>query len=433
MQEILKDKVKKLPQLPGVYVYTDEKGEVIYVGKAKNLRSRVGSYFFTELDKSSKTYSLVQRINDVRYIVVDNEFDALILEAELIKKYLPKYNIILKDDKSFLYIVIKKGLFPAITTSRKTNLNSKDRNFGPFTSPNAAKQVVRVLRKIFPFRDCSEGKFNKYKKLTEPCLFGHINLCPAPCVNFSVADRKSYLSNIKKIKKVLTGDSSKLVKSLESRMKEFSKEKKYEEAINYRNLLEKFNYIRSNYRDAADYIDNPYLMEDRNKESLKQLKLLVPALKTEPQRIECYDIANISGKDAVGAMVVATGGKIDKDEYRRFKIRFKDTPDDVDMIYDVLHRRFNNNWEHPGLLVVDGGKPQVSAAERVLEDLNINITVIGLAKKFETIVYRDGTDFVEIATDKNNQGLKLLIRLRDEAHRFAQSYHHLLRLKSLEV
>jgi excinuclease ABC subunit C len=132
-------------------------------------------------------------------------------------------------------------------------------------------------------------------------------------------------------------------------------------------------------------------------------------------------------------MVVATDGKIDKSEYRRFKIRFKDTPDDVDMLYDVVSRRFNKDWEHPGLLVVDGGKPQVSAAQRALEDMNVSCTVIGLAKKFETIVVKEGNNFKEINVEKTNSGLRLLIVLRDEAHRFAQSYHHLLRLKSLGV
>jgi excinuclease ABC subunit C len=261
----LTDKVKKLPQLPGVYIFTDAPGGVIYVGKAKNLRSRVGSYFFTNLNKNSKTYSLVQRINDVRYTVVDNEFDALILEASLIKKYLPKYNIVLKDDKSFLYIVIKKDRYPAVTTARKTGLEAKDLNFGPFTSANVAKQVVRILRKIFPFRDCSQSKFNKYRKLGEPCLFGHINLCPAPCTDSQEKNRKNYLSDINKIKKVLAGGSPKLLKGLENKMKKFSRSENYEQASVYRNLLEKFNYIRSNYRDATEYIDNPYLMDDRQR------------------------------------------------------------------------------------------------------------------------------------------------------------------------
>lgn len=433
MKQDFKKIVRNLPQLPGVYIYSDDRGEVIYVGKAKNLRSRVGSYFQTDLNRNSKTYSLVQKINDVRYIVVDNEFDALILEAELIKKYLPKYNIVLKDDKSFLYIVIKKGLYPTVSTSRKSNLMTKDLNFGPFTNSNVAKKVVRVLRRVFPFRDCSESKFNKYKKLKNPCLYGHIELCPAPCVNQDKMTAKNYRENILKIKRILSGGSSKLIQSLEKNMNSASKDKNYEKAVYYRDLMQEFNYVRSNYREAGDYIDNPYLMDDINKEALDQLKTAIPLIEGNLRRIECYDIANISGKDAVGSMVVATDGRIDKDEYKRFKIRFKDTPDDTDMLYDVLYRRFNNNWEHPDLVVVDGGKPQVSAAERALEDLNIKISVIGLAKKVETVVYREKGVFKEITLNGNNPGLLLLIRLRNEAHRFAQSYHHLLRLKSIGV
>jgi excinuclease ABC subunit C len=433
MEKDFKTIVKTFPQLPGVYVYRDETGEVIYVGKAKNLRSRVGSYFHTALDRYSKTYALVQRINDIQYIVVDNEFGALILEATLIKKHLPKYNIVLKDDKSFLYIVVKKGIYSKILISRKTNLDSKDKNYGPFTNSTVTKQVVRILRKIFPYRDCSESKFQRYRKMNTPCLYGHINLCPSPCVDLSDSLKKQYKNNIKKIEKVLSGDSSKLIRDIENKMKSFSKEKRYEEAVKYRDLLQKFNYVRANYREASEYLDNPYLIDDRNKEALQTLQSLIPSLKQIPNRIECYDISNISGKEGVGSMVVATDGKIDKSEYRRFKIRFKDTPDDVDMLYDVVSRRFNKDWEHPGLLVVDGGKPQVSAAQRALEDMNVSCTVIGLAKKFETIVVKEGNNFKEINVEKTNSGLRLLIVLRDEAHRFAQSYHHLLRLKSLGV
>jgi excinuclease ABC subunit C len=433
MEKDLKKFVRILPQLPGVYVYKGETGEVIYVGKAKNLRSRVGSYFHTVLDKSSKTYALVQRINDIEYIIADNEFDALILEATLIKKYQPKYNIVLKDDKSFLYIVIKKGTYPAIVISRKTNLNSKDKNFGPFTSSTVTKQVVRILRKIFPYKDCTESKFKKSKKSKVPCLYGHINLCPAPCVYPSESMNKLYKSNIRKIEKILSGGSSKLIRDVERKMKAFSKVKDYEQAAKYRDLLQKFNYVRANYKEAAEYLDNPYLIDDRSKEAICALQSIIPDLKKPPKRIECYDISNISGKESVGSMVVATDGKIDKSEYRRFKIRFKDTPDDVDMIYDVISRRFNRDWEHPDLLVVDGGKPQVSAAQRALEDMKVLCPVVGLAKKFETIVFKDGSSFKEINVEKNNPGLKLLIVLRDEAHRFAQSYHHLLRLKSLGV
>jgi len=430
-----KETVKSLPQLPGVYIYKDEVGEVIYVGKAKNLRSRVGSYFSTKLDPHSKTYALVSRINDVSFITVDNEFDALILEASLIKKFLPKYNIVLKDDKSFLYITIKKGRWPSITTSRKTNLSPKDKNFGPFTSSASAKKMVRILRRIFPHRDCSESKFSKYHRLNTPCLYGHINLCPAPCVDDSQEMKAKYTHNIKQIEKILSGGSSKVIKNLEKNMKKASKEKDFEQAAKFRDLLNSFSYIRASYREAAEYLENPYLMEDLEKESLQALKDNLPLLIKLPERIECFDIANISGKQAVGSMVVATEGKIDKDEYRRFKVTFKETPDDVDMMYDVLYRRFNRNWQFPDLLVVDGGKPQVGAAMRVLEDANVSCAVIGLAKKFETIVYfdRGQKEYREIVLEKSNPGLKLLIRLRDEAHRFAQSYHHLLRLKSLEV
>jgi len=442
MYEYWKEKVKDFPQFPGVYIYKDAEGDVIYVGKAKNLRHRVGSYFQTNLDPNTKTYALVHRINDVGYILVDNEFDALILEAELVKRYNPKYNIVLKDDRSFLYIVIrnekvlicgKSSTIPKVLAQRKTELHPRDIKFGPYTSSGSTKHIVKVLRKVFKYRDCSSAKFTKYHKIGDPCLFGHINQCLAPCAHFHEVSLRQYKDNIQKIKKVLKGGSSALVNDLHRKMKILAKKQDFEEAAKYRDLLDKFNYVRQNYREASVYIDNPYLMSDLSKKALDDLSFELPMLTESPKRIECYDISNISGKHSVGSMVVASDGRIDKDEYRHFKIKLKDTPDDFDMIFEVLHRRFQTDWEFPNLVVVDGGKGQVSAAEEALKDLNINIPVIGLAKKYETVVYRKGTEFIEKNLDKNQSALKLLIQLRDEAHRFAQSYHHKLRLKSLGV
>jgi excinuclease ABC subunit C len=192
--------------------------------------------------------------------------------------------------------------------------------------------------------------------------------------------------------------------------------------------------VQKTFRDAGDYIDNPYLIDDLSKKAIEEISGFLPFLKTSPKRIECYDISNISGKEAVGSMVVAVNGKIDKSEYRKFKIKLKNKPDDFGMIYEVLYRRLKSgikNGSLPDLIIVDGGKPQVSSGMEVLKELDVEIPLIGIAEKNETLVYKDDSVFVEINPPKDNYGMRLIIRLRDEAHRFAQSYHHTLMKKTI--
>lgn len=463
----LKDFVSGLPHVPGCYLFKDVTGSIIYVGKAKNLRNRVGSYFNTGIEVGTKTHALVNRINDIQYIEAASELEAFILEAELIKKYRPKYNINLKDDKSYLYIVIRENIIsnvniPLIITARKTDLIDSDIVFGPYPDSTTAKYVVKTIRKIFPFRDCSTNKFHLHRKLNRPCLFGDLSLCSAPCVNTDVFSLDVYKKNINQVKKLLSGEKNSVLKTLKSEMDIASKEQNYEIAAKYRDLISKFEYITKSFRSPTTYMENPYLLDDIAQKSMESLKDLIPdlnRLNKIPYRIECYDIANISGKEAVGSMVVATNGKIDKTEYKRFKIKLKNTPDDFAMLREVLSRRFshvasvknsisisnttlNNHsklkpWPNPDLIVIDGGKGQLSSVVDVAKgldiDLNTDIVIVGLAKRVETIVYIDYLtgEFKEIILDRNNSGSKLLISLRDEAHRFGQKYHHYLRSKKL--
>ena len=190
-------------------------------------------------------------------------------------------------------------------------------------------------------------------------------------------------------------------------------------------------YVRTNPSSADKYIENPNFVEDLANDAIQEIQDALPHLSKLPKRIECYDISNISGKEAVGSMVVATKGQIDKSQYRKFRIKFKATPDDFEMMSEVLTRRFNNDWPMPDLVVLDGGKGQVSAVLEIAQKMNIQIPIVGLAKKKETIVYKETSEFIELNLPKNNEGLKLLIKLRDEAHRFAQAYHHNLRLKKI--
>ncbi len=440
----LKTKVKSLPSVPGVYKFKDEYGEIIYIGKAKSLKHRVKSYFVLNLDKNSKTYQLVQHIHDLEYIEVFSELEALILEASLIKKHLPKYNILLKDDKSYIYIVIDKGnvtkdgktiSIPRVLLARERDLLSGSTFYGPFTSAEAAKSLHKTLRKVFPFRDCDVPKFEKYRKAGRPCLYGFIGLCPAPCVNTGLTSCKN---NVAKIKKILNVWTNALISDLTRQMTAFSKSEDFENAGLVRDLLKKFTYAKETFRVPQSYIDNPYLVQDIMEQSLSALVDAVPILKSVPRVIECYDISNLSGKEAVGSLVCAVDGRITKAKYKKFRIKLKSTPDDFSMLSEVLTRRLSKgiegipNWELPDLLLIDGGKGQVSVILAVLKKLDISIPVIGLAKKEELLIYHDGSTFVEVLLDRRNEGLKLAQRLRDEAHRFARAYHHKLRVKSIE-
>ncbi|MFC1622203.1 GIY-YIG nuclease family protein [Patescibacteria group bacterium] len=426
----LKQKIKELPKKPGVYLFKNSKDKVIYVGKAKILRGRVSSYFQKTIKLGTKTQALVSRINDIEIVITESELEALILEAELIKKHRPKYNITLKDDKSHLYIVIRNDSsgFPRILTARKTDLQKKDISFGPYTDSGTARYVIKVIRKVLPYKDCSFSKFNLYQKINRPCLYGQINLCQVPCIGN--VSKEKYKKDIEKIKKLLSGKGSLLIKEVQKSMNEASESLEYEKAAQFRDILKKFEYVRSTFRSADKYIENPNLMEDLASEAMDELVASIPILTEIPRRIECYDISTISGKEAVGSMVVAKDGVIDKSEYKRFKIRFKDTPDDFGMMKEVLQRRLKrNDWEKPDLIVLDGGKGQVSTVLNLKPD----IVVIGLAKRFERIVFKKGEKFEELKLPKGNKGLNLLIKLRDEAHRFAQRYHHLLRLRKIRV
>ena len=322
-----------------------------------------------------------------------------------------------------------KYVLPAIFNLRKTDLEKSDISFGPYPDSMTAKYITRTLRKIIPYRDCSLNKFNRYAHLRKPCFYGHIGLCSAPCAE-SISPEE-YRKNINKIKRILSGGAVGMLRSLTLSMKKSSKEMNFEEAAFYRDILSKFDYIRQNFIAAENYIENPYLVDDMASESLKSLMENIPIIKKLPRRIECYDISNISGKEAAASMVVATEGRIDKNEYRRFRIRDSDGPDDFGMIRETIRRRIKNNWPLPDVMVIDGGKGQISSAWDVLHEENIHIPLIGIAKRFEVLVYRFDGKFKEVVLPRENEGLKLIQRLRDEAHRFAQKYHHLLRLKGL--
>lgn len=439
----LEEKLQNLPLVPGVYKFFDEEGNVIYVGKAKNLRNRVKSYFRIKHEDDTKTKALVENIRDLEYIEVSTELEALILEEKLVKKFQPKYNILLKDDKSFLYIVIRKdevrlgdkGVdFPVVFSARKTDLKNGDVYFGPYPRAEVVRYVLRTLRKILPFRDCSKSKFRNYQKLGQPCLYGHIGLCQAPCTqNLSP---KEYLKDISKIKRFLDGNFRKIIDEVALDMKTASKNEEFEKAAKLRDIIKKFEYLTINTSKIDSFVENPLLIEDIISASLDNLLKYLPVLKEYPERIECYDISNTSGKEATASMTVAINGRLTNREYRRFKIKFKESPDDFEMMREVLRRRFKrslleDSWKLPNLIVLDGGKGQLSAGLSVIKEMGIDVSMVSIAKREEILIYEKNGEFVEVRLPKTDESLKLIQRLRDEAHRFAKKYHHELRLKKL--
>lgn len=439
----LQEKISRVPTVPGVYKYFDVDGNVIYVGKAKNLRNRVKSYFRINFDKDTKTQALVENIFDLEYIEVSSELEALILEEKLVKKFQPKYNILLKDDKSFLYIVIRDSKvkisheeknFPVVFPARKTDLKKDDLYFGPYPRAEVARFVLRSLRKIIPYRDCSVSKFRTYQKLGQGCLYGHLGLCSAPCTEQIVMT--NYQKDVNKIIKFLDGKFAKIISEVVEEMKEASKKEEFERAAKLRDIIKKFEYLTINTSKIDSFVENPLLIEDIISTSLDNLLKYIPILKEFPQRIECYDISNTSGKEATASMTVALDGRLVSSEYRRFKIKLKKTPDDFAMLSEVLERRFkrsliDDSWKLPNLIVLDGGKGQLSSGLLVAKNLGIETTIISIAKKDEILYYEKDGEFFDVRLPKTDETLKLIQRLRDEAHRFAKKYHHQLRLKKL--
>lgn len=385
----------RLPESPGVYIMKDGHSRILYIGKAGSLKRRVSSYFLRPHDH--KTQKLVSEIKSIDYKKTDTALEALILEAKLIKKYEPPYNVREKDDKSFLFVEITEDKFPRVLLVRgKTE--AKGERFGPFTSASSIRQALRILRKIFPFNIHPADRIGKFPR---GCFDYEIGLCPGTCIN--AISRSDYLKNIRHIKLFFRGKKEKLLKTLKSEMRSASKKLEFEKAEKLRRQIFALQHIQ----DIA-FITEPAHLE------MPQLSI----------RMEGYDISNISGTSAVGAMVVFMGGRPAKNEYRRFKVRTVAQSDDVGMLREVLARRFNNSWPLPDLILVDGGKPQVNVTYAVLDDFGLRIPVVGIAKGPK----RKKNEF--IGRIPFSASKKDLIRLRNEAHRFAISYHKKLRTKN---
>ncbi|KKR86001.1 MAG: Excinuclease ABC C subunit domain protein [Candidatus Curtissbacteria bacterium GW2011_GWA1_41_11] len=413
----LKKEIAKLPTSCGVYIFLDDDGKIIYVGKSVSIKKRVSSYFTNKL-LVSKTNLLVKKITDIQYIKVESEFEALLLETELIRKNQPFFNFQAKDDKSPLYIKITNEKIPLVSLVRKPQISKGDFTKGPFPSTRVARSLLKTVRRIFPY--CH------HKNPKKPCLYVHLGLCSFPYT--SLKNTNHYLKNIKTIKKLLSGKSKVLLISLIADMQKFANLQKFEEAQNVKKTIDKIKYILSEFRDPLEFLAQPTLVDDFAIARFKSLKNVLGLAKI-PRRIECYDISNTAGKEAAGSMAVFENGQSQTNQYRKFRIKFKNTPDDYKMIKEVLSRRFKNNWPKPDLIVIDGGKGQLNAALSVLKKNGIDITVIAIAKKIDEI-YCVGKS-LPLRLQKENPARQLIQATRDEAHRFALTYHRLLRSKKL--
>lgn len=386
---------KNLPEIPGVYLIKGARGRVLYVGKAGNLRRRVSSYFMKAHD--SKIEKLLSEIKKIDYLKTETAIEALILESQLIKKYEPRYNAREKDDKSFLYVEITKEHFPRVLLVRGKNTAVGGRYYGPFTSATSIRDALRIIRKIFPYNIHSASTIGKSKRA---CFDYELGLCPGTCID--VVSRPDYLRNVRNIKLFLSGKKKLLLAKLEKEMKEVSKKLEFEKAEKLRRQIFALKHIR----------DVALITEDQRPETRDR---------GQWKRIEGYDVSNISGTSAVGSMVVFEGGKPNTDEYRKFRISAISKSDDVGMIKEVLRRRFKNPWPYPSLILIDGGKGQVNAVKSVLSEFGLDLPVAGIAKGPS----RKKNDFFGYKPTKGEE--EILVKVRDEAHRFALSYHRKIR------
>jgi excinuclease ABC subunit C len=406
----IKERIKQLPLCPGIYLMKDKQGKILYIGKASRVRSRVSSYFRNQDRLEPKIRIMVGKIADIDYRSCASETEALILESELIKKLRPPYNSIGKDDKSFPWVKITRDDFPVVSIARP---KAKEDAFliGPFTSAYLLQVALKTLRRIFPFRSCS-------KLPKRPCLLYCLQLCPGCCIN--TISRKQYQANLDNLRRVLEGKQKSIMKSLSLKMHALARAQRFEEAAFVRDQIMALETL---------WIQKPSLGASS---VLWQLKSAL-GLKRLPLRIEGFDISNISGDQNVGSLVSFYKAQSDPSQYRRFRVKSVLGANDYESIHEIVRRRFmrikEEQLDEPDLIVVDGGRVQVSAVNRALTEEGLNIAVIGIAKKHEHIFIPDQP--APIILPKASKALHLVQHIRNEAHRFALRYHHLLRKKSI--
>ncbi|MBI2269377.1 MAG: excinuclease ABC subunit UvrC [Bacteroidetes bacterium] len=532
--------LQSLPDKPGIYQYYDEEGKLLYIGKAKNLKKRVSSYFNRDQHENNKTTVLIKKISDINFIIVSTELDALLLENSLIKKHQPRYNVMLKDDKTYPWICIKNERFPRVFSTRTLTKDGSD-YFGPYASVKMMNTVLELIHKLYPLRNCSLNltEENIRKKKFKICLEYHIGNCKGPCEDLQ--SEEEYNNNIAQIKTILKGNISAAVKQMKTLMNTYAENLEFEKAQLIKektDLLEKYqskstvvsptiedvdvfsivtdeghgyvNYLkvmngaiiqghtlelkkkldespeelltlaiaelRLRFKSDSKEIIVPFAPElkfdgieytmpqrgdkrqllelsERNahyyrKEKERQELLVDPErhtkrimqqmmkdlrLKEEPHVIECFDNSNIQGAYPVAAMTVFREAKPSKKDYRHFNIKTVEGPDDFASMEEVIYRRYKRLIDEkqplPQLIVIDGGKGQLSSAVNSLEKLGLmgQVGIIGIAKKLEELYYPG--DSIPMYLDKKSETLKIIQHIRDEAHRFGITHHRKRRSK----
>lgn len=439
MTEALQDKLKNLPNQAGVYFHKDKTGQIIYVGKAAILKNRVRQYFQKSRRRDPKTEALVADIYDTDWITVESELDALFVEAEMVRRYMPRYNILLRDDKSSVYVRINyNDPSPSVSFTHRP-LDDKAEYFGPFFNGGEVKRALRYLRRPFPY-STHTGVIPK-----RACLQYHLGLCPG--LEEHKTSLNDYRANLRKLMQFLRGEREKVILKMEEDMQKAAKKQDFETAAKIRNQY----YALKALTKQIVFSDHEFLdiSKDRGLQGLADLL----SLKDVPRRIEGYDISHMQGTDNVASMVVFTNGLPDKANYRKFKMRIPGNNDFAHMHEAITRRLSEKNvkaWGLPDLFLIDGGKGQVAAAIRARDELGIVRPMIGLAKREEEIVVHlekslvdvskielhnqraivsESEDFVMILLPKSSDIVKLLQRIRDESHRFAVSYHSVLKGK----
>lgn len=452
MKESLRQKLQQLPAAPGVYFHKDAAGTIIYVGKAAVLKNRVRQYFQRSSSRDPKTEALVTEIADTDWMVVDSEIEALFLEAEMIRRYMPRYNILLRDDKSLSYIRIDyESAHPTLTITRRP-LDDGARYYGPYLSATAVRRALRYLRKIFPYSVVANGGHKRAS------LYYHIGLDPG--LEEGRTTLKEYRANLRKLMAVIEGKRTNIVQELEREMKRLAAGKQFEEAAMVRNRLQALRNISKN----VIFSDKEFIDISKDHALTEMVSLL--SLKKHPRRIESYDISHMQGTDVVASMVVFTNGVSDKSAYRKFKTKINQNNDFYNMNETIRRRLSDKNkqmWGMPDLVLIDGGKGQLDAAIAARDEMGCSqIPFIGLAKREEQIVIKkaenasagqelvrpgsgvkldvefmrelhgyvtESADFLLIDLPQSTNLIKLLQRIRDESHRFAVTYHSVLRQK----
>ena len=420
MNERLKEKLKTLPAAPGVYFHKDKTGEIIYVGKAAVLKNRVRQYFQNSV-KDPKTQALVREIEMTDWIVVDTEMDALFLESEMIKRYMPKWNILLRDDKTVSYVRIDMNNEVPYVSFTRTPQDDKATYVGPFYGKSAVEKAIRILRHVFPYYD---KPYDGKKSL-------NTDLGLTPGIEIGKCEPKDYKRNLKKLIRYLEGDREKLLKDLEKAMYDYASKDEFELAAEAKKQL----FGLKELKKKIVFSDKEFL-DISSDHALKQLQNLL-GLSEPPRRIEGYDISHQSGTNVVGSMVVFINGASARDQYRKFKLRNQKN-DDPGNLREVITRRLKHleDWGRPDLIILDGGDNQIKAVADLLEEAKIPFMAqekSGDHSKLlrsHRIIFKTNHNYTSIITH-NEDFVKLIARIDDEAHRFAITYHSLLKRKNM--